>query len=135
MLTSSSEETIINPWTWQDEHGFVHARKVPTGTTIYCSGQTSVDDAGAPVHPGDMAKQIEKSLNNLEKVLAQGGASLANVVRTNLYVLDVKTYFAAMEVLTTRFKETGCRATSTLVEVKGLFHPDIMFEIEATAQL
>lgn len=127
--------SILNPWSWQNEHGFVQGRKVGAGTTIYCSGQTSVDEAGNPMHKGDMAKQIALALDNLEKVLAEGGATLGNVVRTTYYVTDMKAYFAASKVLTSRYKERDCRATSTLIEVKALFDPDIVFEIEATAHL
>ena len=127
--------SILNPWTWQNEHGFVQGRKVGAGTTIYCSGQTSVDEAGNPMHKGDMAKQIELALDNLEKVLAEGGASLGNVVRTTYYVADMNAYFAASKVLISRYKARDCRATSTLIEVKSLFHPDILFEIEAIAHI
>lgn len=132
---SKDSSSILNPWSWQNEYGFVQGRKVGAGTTIYCSGQTSVDEAGNPMHKGDMAKQIELALNNLEKVLAEGGANLGNVVRTIYYVADMKAYFPASKVLLSRYKARDCRATSTLIEVKALFHPDILFEIEAIAHV
>jgi enamine deaminase RidA (YjgF/YER057c/UK114 family) len=51
---------------------------------IYCAGQTAVDANGSPMHRGDMAKQINQALDNLEAVLKQAGLSWANVVRLNL---------------------------------------------------
>ena len=64
------ERRVINPWTWQDELGFVQANEL-TGAqrVLLCSGQTSVDDVGNPINGGDMAAQVNKSLDNLETVL------------------------------------------------------------------
>ncbi len=50
------QKEIINPWTWQDQFGFVHANVISGGQRVaYCAGQTSVDEDGAPVHAGDMS--------------------------------------------------------------------------------
>ena len=39
------EARIVNPWSWQDRLGFVHAKEVTEPTrTLYCAGQTSVDE-------------------------------------------------------------------------------------------
>jgi enamine deaminase RidA (YjgF/YER057c/UK114 family) len=76
----------INPWTWQDQFGFAQAIEVNGAQTVlYCAGQTSMDAQGRPVHEGDMRGQITLAMNNLEEVLRNAGASLANVVRLNYY--------------------------------------------------
>ncbi len=78
------ERQTINPWTWQDQFGFVQANAVSGAErTIYCAGQTSVDGDGNPVHEGDMAGQISQALDNVEAVLRESGAALADVVRLN----------------------------------------------------
>ena len=50
---------VINPWTWQDQFGFVQALEV-TGSerALFCAGQTSSDADGNPVHAGDMRAQL-----------------------------------------------------------------------------
>lgn len=130
------KQPILNPWSWQDAHGFVQGRVISANASlILCAGQTSVDADGNPLHKDDMAAQILQSLGNLEAVLAEGGAHLEQVVRVTYYVKDMAQFFEAMPVLTQRLGEKGCRPTSTLIGVAALFHPDILFEIEATAAL
>ena len=66
----SMKRRIINPWTWQDQFAFVQANEIShEKRTLICAGQTSNDELGNPLFPGDMAKQIEMALNNLETVL------------------------------------------------------------------
>ena len=84
------ERRIINPWTWQDQMGYVQANEVEgAGRSIYCAGQGSVDDEGRPVHPDDMGAQMSQAVDNLEAVLSGAGASLSDVVRLNIYTTDV----------------------------------------------
>jgi enamine deaminase RidA (YjgF/YER057c/UK114 family) len=128
------ERRIINPWTWQDAMGFVQANDVSgVKRTLVCSGQTSVDGNGAPMHAGDMAAQVRQALANLETVLAQGGFQLSDVVRLTYYTTDVDRFIESAGAGLMRLMETGCRPASTLLGVTRLFHPDILVEIEATA--
>jgi enamine deaminase RidA (YjgF/YER057c/UK114 family) len=128
------ERRDINPWSWQDQYGFSQAIEVRgSERVVYCAGQTSVDDEGAPLHPGDMAKQVHQALDNLEAVLADAGLTLGHLIRLNYYVTDMGAFMEAAESLGPRMGEAGCKPASTLLEVKGLFHPDLVVEIEATA--
>ena len=125
----------VNPWTWQDAFGFSQAVEVVAGTRLLmCSGQTSVDAQGNPLHAGDMAGQLRQALDNLEAVLRAAGHTLADVVRLNYYTTDVPAYLAASGEVQRRFGSTGrCPPAGTLLGVAQLFHPDILIEIEATA--
>lgn len=125
----------INPWTWQDAYGFSQAVEVQGGQRLLvCSGQTSVDAQGNPLHPGDMVAQLRQAFDNLETVLRGAGMDLGNVVRLNYYTTDVPAYLAAAGSVAERFVRTGRPAPSgTLLGVASLFHPDILIEIEATA--
>ena len=129
------ERCAINPWTWQDAMGFVQAMEVgPAKRTLLCSGQTSVDAKGAPLHAGDMAAQLRQAVANLETVLEAGGFDLTDVVRLNYYTTDVDGFMqGAAGGGLARLSEVNCRPSSTLLGVARLFHPDIMVEIEATA--
>ena len=73
-----------------------------------CSGQDAVDADGNPQHPGDMAAQLEMTLDNLEAVLAGAGMTLADVVRLNVYSTDLDEYLRHFSRVAERF---GARAT------------------------
>jgi enamine deaminase RidA (YjgF/YER057c/UK114 family) len=128
------ERRIVNPWTWQDQYGFVHGHEL-TGAerVLYCAGQTSVDADGAPLHEGDMAAQVNQALDNVEAVLREAGFTLADVVRLNYYVTDVDAFVEAGAASARRLAEAGCRPSSTLLGVARLAFPSLLVEIEATA--
>ena len=79
------EKRAINPWTWQDNFGFVQGNEI-TGAqrVLRCSGQTSVDENGTPVHEGDMAAQAGKALDNLEAVLIRQDVEQARALLAKL---------------------------------------------------
>ena len=128
------QRKIINPWTWQDQMGFVQANEINGAQrTIFFSGQTSVDEEGRPVHPEDMRAQIELAMDNLETVLREAGAELSDVVRLNVYTTDVDRFFEAYGAVAGRLAKAGCRPASTLLGVERLAYPELLVEIEATA--
>lgn len=133
---TSMPPSILTPkgWTWNEPHGFVWGRMAsPASQTIFVSGQSSVDGEGNILHKDDMRAQLEKSIDNLELILDEGGATLANVVSVTYYTVDIEEFFVAMSYLTARLAKAGCKPTSTLLEVKRLYHPDILFEITSIA--
>ena len=66
------ERTAVNPWSWSVNFGFNQGELVEGATrTLYCAGQTSVDENGAPQHVADMAGQIALAADNLDAVLRQ----------------------------------------------------------------
>jgi len=128
------ERRVINPWTWQDEMGFAQAFEVTNATrTLICSGQTSVNAQGQPMHAGDMRGQVNQALDNLLTVLDQGGYQLSDVVRINFYTTDVEAFFGASDILGERLTAAGCVVPGTLLGVQSLAFPELMIEIEATA--
>lgn len=129
------ERRITNPWTWQDELGFVQAIEV-TGVerTLVCSGQASQAADGTPAHAGDMRAQTTQCLDNLETVLKQAGFELSDVVRLNVYTTDVDRFLAeGMEPFGGRMAESGCRPTANLLGVARLSYSELLIEFEATA--
>ncbi len=128
------ERRVINPWSWQDQFGFVQAYEIRgMQRVLICSGQTAVDAEGRPVHPGDMRAQLTQALDNLETVLQAAGFTLADVVRLNVYTTDVDRFFEASDVLGGRVAAAGGRNTSTLLGVARLAFPELLVELEATA--
>lgn len=76
---------------------------------------------------------MNQALDNLEAVLREAGLSLANVVRLNYYTTDLTEFYKAGKAYVPRLTSAGCKPASTLLVVKGLYHLDILIEIEATA--
>jgi enamine deaminase RidA (YjgF/YER057c/UK114 family) len=128
------DRRAVNPWTWQDQFGYVQATEVSgVERVLVCAGQTSVDADGQPLHEGDMGAQVGQALDNVEAVLTEGGFTFADVVRLNYYVTDVDAFLQAGEVYGARLAQAGCRPASTLLGVARLAYPSLLVEIEATA--
>jgi enamine deaminase RidA (YjgF/YER057c/UK114 family) len=128
------ERRIVNPWTWQDQFGYVQANETSgVERVLMCAGQTSVDADGQPLHEGDMGAQIGQALDNLETVLREAGFALADVIRLNYYVTDVDAFITAGETYGAKLAQAECRPASTLLGVARLAAPQLLVEIEATA--
>ena len=127
------EHRLINPWTWQEQHGYNQGHEV-TGAerTLWISGQTSTDADGQVINVDDMGAQIRQVLSNLEVVLAGADMTFANLVRIQTLTTDMDNFFQnAIELV--RLNEGGSRHTSTVMQVVRLATPEVLIEIEATA--
>jgi 2-iminobutanoate/2-iminopropanoate deaminase len=91
-MTINKEAKSLN-MSWEKEYGYSQAVKVDN--TIYVSGQVSHDDKGNIVGLGDMQVQMLQAYANVEKVLAQYGATIDNIVDELLFVTDMNAAFAA----------------------------------------
>ncbi|GAA1463874.1 RidA family protein [Nocardiopsis exhalans] len=128
------ERTAVNPWTWSTELGYNQGELVSGhNRTLYCSGQTAMNAEGKPEHPDDMAAQLALTLDNLEAVLAEGGMSLANLVRLNVYTTDVDRLFEHYGVLAARLGAAGAAPSTTMLGVTRLAIPSLIVELEGTA--
>ncbi len=128
------ERRVVNPWTWQEQFGYVQANEVSAAErTLWCAGQTSVDEEGKPLHEGDMTAQVLQAVDNLETVLRYASFELSDVVRLNYFTTNVDAFFGAGEALGERLGEAGCQAAGTLLGVQRLAFPELLVELEATA--
>lgn len=101
---------------------FGYTQAVKRGNTIYISGIAS---------GGDGATQIQNVYRGLQKVLENYGLSFENVVKENLYALDIKTISENME-LRKKFYN-GHYPAATWVEVSALVDPSAKLEVELIA--
>lgn len=124
----------VNPWSWSEALGFDQAQIVSgQSRVLLASGQDAVDADGNPSHPGDMPRQLELALHNVEAVLHDADMSIANVVRMNVYSTDVDLLFASWGELQGRFAASGTRFVTSVIGVSRLAAPDLMVLLEVTA--
>ena len=109
-----------------------YSRAVRIGNIIEVTGTVAADENGA-VAVGDAYAQTEFIIKKIEKVLEQAGASLADIVRTRMFVTDISQWEAYGRAHGEFFGEI--RPCTTMVEVTKLISPEYMIEIEATAIL
>lgn len=128
----------INPAGLYDAvgYGFSHAALQDGGRTLHLAGQVAWDKDGALVGAGDLAQQTRQALANLKAVLAEAGATPADIVRLRTYVVDHnpdKLGPVLGEVAA--FYDGATPAPNTFIGVAALALPDFLVEIEATAAL
>lgn len=113
---------------WEDIVGY--SRAVQIGNTLEVSGTVAVDDAGI-VGKGDFYAQARFIIQKIEKVMAQAGFTLKDVVRTRMYVTDISQWEKVGRAHGEFFAEI--KPATSMVEVSGLIDPDHLVEIEVTA--
>lgn len=114
---------------WEGSVGYSRAVKV--GNIIEVSGTVAVDENGALIGEGDAYLQTKFILQKIEAALLQAGATLANVVRTRLFVTDIGRWEAYGRAHGEAF--ANIRPCTSMIEVKSLIQSEYLIEIEATA--
>jgi enamine deaminase RidA (YjgF/YER057c/UK114 family) len=110
---------------------FGYSRAVRAGGWIAVSGTTSFDREGKIVGYGQMYVQARQAIENIAAALERAGATLADIVRTRMFTTDMR----RLEEIARAHRESfGANPpAATLIEVRRLVHPDLLFEIEADA--
>jgi reactive intermediate/imine deaminase len=114
---------------WEPVVGYSRAVKV--GNLVFVSGTTATDASGGIVGKGDAAAQTRQAIANIARALERAGARLEDVVRTRMFVTDIRQWEAIGRVHGEFF--AAIRPAATMVEVTRLIDPDLLVEIEADA--
>jgi reactive intermediate/imine deaminase len=123
---------VITPKTLHRPFGYAHAIQIDN--TIYISGQIPLDQEMNVVGKNDIAVQTERVYENLRKVIEEAGGSMNSIVMLNIYCTDLEAYDKKTRHLRKKYFGDYYPAT-TAVEVKRLYRPDFMIEVEAIAVL
>lgn len=113
---------------WEDIIGY--SRAVRMGNTLEVSGTVAVNDNGI-VGKGDFYEQTRFIIEKIEGVLQQAGFVLEDVVRTRIYVTDIRHWGEVGRAHGERFG--AIKPATSMIQVSGFIEPEYLVEMEVTA--
>ena len=117
---------------------YSHLARVSAGELLFLAGQVAVDDDGAVLAKGDAGEQTRIIYERIGAILQDVGATYQRIVQVRTYIVgrdNMPSYLAARERVFAEIYADGVYPPNTLTLVEGLFHPDMLIEVEVIAAI
>jgi enamine deaminase RidA (YjgF/YER057c/UK114 family) len=139
MIMAKPSKEFINPKPLiaPGPAAYSHVAKVNSGTIVYISGQVPSDASGKVIGEGDFEAQAEQVFKNLKLALEAAGATMADIIKLNVYLVAEigQDGVPKLRAIRDRHVNTTKPPASTLVFVSRLARPGWLIEIEAIAAI
>ncbi len=130
------QKEFINPASISAPTGYTHVVATHGGRMIFISGQVAVDARGQLVGRDDLRAQTKQVYENLKSALASVGATFADVVKLNTYIVNYQSdQRAIVREVRQQYLTAEHPPASTLVGVTSLAVEGLLIEVEATAMV
>ncbi|CAB3755435.1 endoribonuclease L-PSP [Burkholderia sp. MSh2] len=126
-------EAVNPPEVWAPFGAFSMAVIQGDGQIVHLKGQVALDRDGQVVGLGDMRAQVRQALDNIRDVLAALGGQMQDVISLVHHATDIDAFMQTGDIRRAYF--AAPHPVTTTVQVERLYHPDLLIEITAVAEI